>query len=60
MKYHVAIVKFNNGNGALLCNKCSHIVAYGFEHEDRVHLCAKCEKSLDGQVRSSDSPNRQG
>lgn len=32
-------VRFNNGNGALLCNNCKYILAYGFEHEDKYHYC---------------------
>ena len=42
-RYEHADVRFNNGNGALLCNRCSIIVDYGFEHEDRFHFCEKCE-----------------
>jgi len=38
-----AIVKFNNGNGALLCNSCNTIVAYGYDHEDKIHLCKECK-----------------
>jgi len=41
-KYKVAQVKFNSGNGALLCDGCSVIIAYGFEHEDRKHYCPMC------------------
>lgn len=37
-----AEIKFNNGNGALLCNGCSVIIAYGFDHEDRLHFCDSC------------------
>jgi hypothetical protein len=40
--YKHSIVKFNNGDGALLCNRCGKIVATGFEHEDREHYCDKC------------------
>ena len=40
--YRRAIVKFNNGNGALLCNECGTIVATGFDHEDREHFCDNC------------------
>ena len=43
-KNKYAIVKFNNGNGALLCNKCSVIIATGLKHEDKVHLCKKCKE----------------
>lgn len=39
------IVKFNNGNGALLCNNCKMIIAYGFDHEDKHHFCNdECQK----------------
>lgn len=41
--YMLAEVKFNNGNGALLCNRCSNIIAYGFDHEDKFHFCEKCD-----------------
>ena len=44
MYYRKAIVKFNNGNGALLCNGCLVVMAVGFEHEDREHLCPTCTK----------------
>ena len=37
-----AEVKFNNGNGALLCNGCRVIIAYGYDHEDRLHFCKSC------------------
>jgi hypothetical protein len=42
MKYNYANVKFNNGNGALLCNACRTIIAYGHDHEDRLHFCESC------------------
>ena len=41
-KYKVAQVKFNGGRGALLCDGCDVIIAYGFEHEDRKHYCPMC------------------
>ena len=41
-RYKVAQVKFNNGRGALLCDGCSVIIAYGFEHEDKKHYCFRC------------------
>jgi hypothetical protein len=44
--YTLADVRFNNGNGALLCNRCQIIVDYGFEHEDRLHYCDKCLKTI--------------
>jgi predicted Zn-dependent protease with MMP-like domain len=45
-KYKFAEVKFNNGRGALLCNKCRIIIDYGFDHEDTLHLCDKCKEEL--------------
>ena len=30
-----AIFKFNNGNGALLCNKCSVIIKEGWEFDKK-------------------------
>lgn len=44
-QYELAKVKFNNGNGALLCNECSTIIAEGWEHEDRTHLCEECKET---------------
>lgn len=41
-RYARAVVKFNGGNGALLCNRCGRIIAYGFEHEDVEHVCDDC------------------
>lgn len=41
-RYKYADVRYNNGNGALLCNTCSVIIAYGFDHEDKEHYCGKC------------------
>ncbi len=38
-EYRNAIVKFNNGYGALLCNKCSKILKRGFGHPDVEHYC---------------------
>ena len=44
--YTKAIYKFNNGNGALLCNRCSVIINVGnHEREDREHFCEKCKKN---------------
>ena len=40
--YKRAIVKFNGGRGALLCNRCLTIVATGTEHEDVEDYCAEC------------------
>jgi hypothetical protein len=42
--YKKAIVKFNNGLGALLCNKCSKEMKRGFDHEDKEYYCSvACE-----------------
>ena len=41
-RYENAYVVFNNGNGALLCNGCRVILAYGYDHEDEEHYCPKC------------------
>ncbi len=38
-KYRQAIVKWNGGRGALLCNRCGVIIATGFEHADTEHYC---------------------
>ena len=54
--YKHAIVKFNAGNGALLCNGCEIVIATGFEHEDREHFCAKCvlkQTQLDAEGKPS-------
>lgn len=42
MNYEKAIVKFNGGNGALLCNGCRVIITEGTKHEDREHYCTMC------------------
>jgi hypothetical protein len=42
-EYKNAIVKFNGGAGALLCNGCRVIIDYGFKHKDVEHYCSKCE-----------------
>lgn len=44
VEYTKAIVKFNGGRGALLCNKCRVIIAYGFDHKDKEHFCNKCKE----------------
>ena len=46
-RYEHADVRFNSGAGALLCNRCSTIIAYGFKHEDKEHYCDKCKKELE-------------
>ena len=38
-----AIWRFNNGHGALLCNRCRIIIREGTEHEDVEHYCASCK-----------------
>lgn len=45
-QYHQADVKFNNGEGALLCCCCRIIIATGFDHEDKLHICDKCKLEL--------------
>jgi hypothetical protein len=47
-KYQHAIVKWNGGRGALLCNRCRVIVAEGFDHEDIEHLCMVCRLARAG------------
>lgn len=42
--YEKAIYKYNNGNGALLCNSCSVIITTGFKHEDKEHYCNNCQE----------------
>lgn len=44
LRFNKAIVKFNHGHGALLCNRCGHIIALGFSHKDKVHYCEECER----------------
>lgn len=52
-QYKVAQVKFNSGRGALLCDECNVIIAYGFEHEDRKHYCSTCMSGKD-ETRNKD------
>jgi late competence protein required for DNA uptake (superfamily II DNA/RNA helicase) len=41
-----AIIKFNNGLGALLCSSCDIIIRTGFEHDlTKAHYCDKCEEN---------------
>lgn len=42
MAYRNAIVKYNNGEGALLCNKCMVVLETGCDHEDKEHTCPGC------------------
>ncbi|HZQ14062.1 MAG TPA: hypothetical protein VFB31_14755 [Pseudolabrys sp.] len=41
-RYEKAVVKFNGGNGALLCNACGIIVRDGIWHDDVEHYCDDC------------------
>lgn len=50
-KYKQAIVKWNSGTGALLCNNCRIIIQYGFDHKDIVHLCEGCKRSSDHKTQ---------
>ena len=43
--YELATVKFNNGEGALLCNRCRTVITTGLNHEDKLHFCQRCSKS---------------
>jgi hypothetical protein len=38
-EYKTAVVKFDNGFGALLCNGCSKVVKTGFDHPDVASYC---------------------
>jgi hypothetical protein len=49
--YYRAIVKFNNGNGALLCNRCLKSIANGIRHRDVEHYCS--EACRNGRVVAS-------
>jgi len=53
-KYKNAIVKFNNGRGACLCNGCHVVLLYGFDHTDVKRYCAECYKK---QRRVKDESN---
>ena len=46
-----AIVKFNNGNGACLCNVCGLVLSYGFAHRDVGRYCDECYNKLYDFVR---------
>ena len=41
-EYTKAVVKFDNGNGACVCNKCRVILSYGFDHNDVERYCETC------------------
>lgn len=42
-EYQYAVVKFNGGVGALLCNGCNIIIEYGMNHKDVEHYCHDCD-----------------
>lgn len=46
-RFRRAVVKFNNGNGALLCNRCRVIIATGSDHQDVEHYCDECGRITD-------------
>lgn len=54
MVFDLADVRFNGGVGALLCNTCSVIIDYGFDHEDKLHFCELCTQS---QLENDDTPS---
>lgn len=37
-----ADIKFNNGNGARVCNECSYIISYGYDHTPVAAYCGEC------------------
>jgi len=43
LKNRRALIKFNSGEGALLCNGCKVIITEGFDHEDKLHFCEDCK-----------------
>ncbi len=52
-EYKHAQVKFNGGTGALLCNQCRVILAYGFKHKDVKHYCKDCKKVRNEEKKNS-------
>jgi hypothetical protein len=52
--YKAAIVKFNGGRGALLCNKCHIVIAQGLDHPDRTHFCGRCKQVRHEHKQSAD------
>ena len=38
------MIKWNNGNLAILCNHCSIIIWYGDENKHKEHICSECKK----------------
>lgn len=49
MKKPKAIVKFNNGAGAILCSNCNIIIRAGFQMTEEDLAFARGEKYLDPQ-----------
>lgn len=45
-RYYKAEVKFNNGNGACVCNQCRVILSFGFDHHDIERYCENCYNKL--------------
>lgn len=44
-----AIIKFNSGNGALLCNNCNVIITLSTDHDKYIeHFCKKCKDKKNG------------
>ena len=41
--YEYALVKWNGGIGALLCNKCRTVIHSGLPNIDREYLCDDCQ-----------------
>ncbi len=49
-----AQIKFNGGRGALLCNKCNHIIREDFDPktiEDKEYICDRCEFNASWIIR---------
>lgn len=54
MSYQIADVRFNNGNGTVLCNLCSTMLVDHCDTSkqiDCVHLCKKCYDKLYNTLR---------
>lgn len=58
-KYEKADVRFNSGAGAVLCQKCSVILSYGFRHTDIEHYCGNCYNELLERIKDLEMPRRQ-
>ncbi len=43
------VIKFNNGNGALLCPDCRTIIMYGIPHAT-FYYCDKCKQSVENPL----------